>query len=100
MPRVEALWRYPVKSLLGEECETLELEERGVVGDRLYAIRDGEGKFGSGKSTRRFRRIEGLFGLSAIYDEEVPVIRFPDGGKMRGDDPDIHAAIPASSDKR
>lgn len=93
MLRVSELWRYPVKSLLGEECEALELEERGVMGDRLYAIRDSEGKFGSGKSTRRFRRIDGLFGLAASYDDDVPVIRFADGGTMRGDDHNIHTAL-------
>jgi len=93
MLRVAELWRYPVKSLLGETCDALEFDERGVKGDRLYAIRDSEGKFGSGKSTRRFRRIDGLFGLSASYDDDVPVIRFADGGTVRGDDHNIHTAL-------
>ena len=93
MLRVHALWRYPVKSLRGEACETVTLEERGVVGDRLYAIRDTDGKFGSGKSTRRFRRIDRLFELASEYEDDVPVVRFPDGGTMRGDDPNIHEAL-------
>ena len=93
MLRVSELWRYPVKSLLGETCDTLALEERGVRGDRLFAVRDSEGKFGSGKSTRRFRRIDGLFGLSASYDDDVSVIRFAHGGTMRGDDHNIHTAL-------
>lgn len=93
MLQVQALWRYPVKSLRGEPRDSLELEDRGVVGDRLYAIRDPDGKLGSGKSTRRFRRMDGLFDLAASYDEDIPTIRFPDGGTVRGDDPDIHAAL-------
>ena len=64
---VAALWRYPVKSMLGERCQSLALTARGVEGDRLYAIRDADGKFGSGKSTRRFRRIDGLFAFHAVY---------------------------------
>ncbi|WP_019507435.1 MOSC N-terminal beta barrel domain-containing protein [Pleurocapsa sp. PCC 7319] len=32
---IEGLWRYPVKSLLGESCEVLRIDRRGVVGDRL-----------------------------------------------------------------
>ena len=52
---VSRLWRYPVKSMLGEECRELAVEARGVAGDRLYALRDAEGKLGSGKNTRRFR---------------------------------------------
>ncbi|WP_033221710.1 MOSC domain-containing protein [Kitasatospora phosalacinea] len=62
---VERLWRYPVKSAGGELLDSVEVEERGLAGDRLYAVRDGAGKLGSGKSTRRFRRMDGLLRLSA-----------------------------------
>ena len=93
---VLTLWRYPVKSMLGERCERLALEARGVEGDRRYAIRDADGKFGSGKSTRRFRRIDGLLGFTAVYDGAVPVITFPDGRRLRGDDPRIHDALSAA----
>ena len=55
---VRELWRYPVKSMRGERCEHLEIDHRGAIGDRLYAVRDEAGKFGSGKTTRRFRRID------------------------------------------
>lgn len=37
---VDALWRYPVKSMLGERLDKLAVEERGVVGDRSYALWD------------------------------------------------------------
>ena len=47
---VVELWRYPVKSLLGEMLGEIELERRGVVGDRLYAVTDRAGKLGSGKT--------------------------------------------------
>src|SRR5262249_2477202 len=79
--------------MLGEQCESLDVPPRGVVGDRLFAIREMHGKFGSGKSTRRFRQIDGLFGFRALYDGDVPVIRFPDGQTVRGDHPDIHTAL-------
>jgi hypothetical protein len=39
-------WRYPVKSMLGEACEHLNLEARGVAGDRRFAIRDTSVKMG------------------------------------------------------
>jgi len=77
----------------GEQCESLDVNARGVEGDRLFALRDINGKFGSGKSTRRFRSIDGLFGFQAVYDGNVPVIFFPDGRTMWGDHPDIHAAL-------
>jgi hypothetical protein len=50
---VTALWRYPVKSMRGERLAEGEFGERGLDGDRLYAVRDPDGKFGSGKNTRR-----------------------------------------------
>jgi uncharacterized protein YcbX len=92
---VVALYRYPVKSVRGECLDALRVEARGVVGDRLYALRTPEGKFGSGKSTRRFRRMEGLLDLTAAYEGGTPVIAFPDGQAMQGDDPDIHDYLSA-----
>src|SRR5919108_3905106 len=93
---VSRLWRYPVKSMLGEACEQLDLDARGVAGDRRFAIRDPAGKLGSGKTTRRFRQIDGLFEFRAADRGEVPEIVFPDGRRMLGNDPDIHAALSAA----
>jgi hypothetical protein len=90
---VTALWRYPVKSMLGERCQSLTLNARGVEGDRLYAVVDANGKLGSGKTSRRFSRIDGLFRFRAAYDGDVPAITFPDGRCLRGDDPGIHDAL-------
>jgi len=92
---VAALWRYPVKSLVGEGLFEALVDERGMAGDRLWSVRDPDGKFGSGKSTRRFRRMDGLLALSAEYDGDVPVVRFPDGRTISGDDPAVHAALSA-----
>ena len=36
---VEELWRYPVKSMLGEQLTVTELTESGLLGDRAYALR-------------------------------------------------------------
>jgi len=79
--------------MLGEQCEYLDVDPRGVAGDRLFAIRDVAGRFGSGKSTRRFRRIDGLFGFHAVYEGGVPAILFPDARTMRGGHPDFHTAL-------
>ncbi|MFB7619021.1 MOSC domain-containing protein [Kitasatospora sp. NPDC056181] len=62
---IEQLWRYPVKSTGGERLDSVDVDERGLAGDRLYAVRDGAGRFGSGKNTRRFRRMDGLLRLSS-----------------------------------
>lgn len=90
---IASLWRYPVKSMLGERSDSLQLDHRGVVGDRLFAVRDGAGKFGSGKTTRRFRRMDGLFQFRAGYDGDMPLITFPDGITLRGTDPAVHVRL-------
>lgn len=77
--RVQALWHYPVKSILGEAVQQLDLDERGVVGDRLHAIVDADGKLGSGKTTRRFTRIDQLFALRATAQGGSVQVVFPDG---------------------
>src|SRR6185503_4524412 len=37
--RIETLWRYPVKSMRGEQLEAAFAGFPGVYGDRVYAIR-------------------------------------------------------------
>jgi uncharacterized protein YcbX len=93
---VKSLWRYPVKSMLGEPCQSLLVEGRGVAGDRLFAVMDEQGKLGSGKNTRRFVKIDGLFRFRAVYDGSVPVITFPGGKSVRGDDASIHSELSAA----
>lgn len=82
---VHALQRYPVKSLIGEALQVAQFEERGVVGDRLWAVEDQDGRLGSGKTSQRFRRMEGLLHLSARYEGEQPFIRFPNGHELPAD---------------
>ncbi len=92
---VRSLHRYPVKSLTGEDLTEAYAEARGLRADRLWSVRDPDGKLGSGKSSRRFRKMDGLLLLTAMYDGDVPVIAFPDGRSLRGDDPGIDAALSA-----
>jgi uncharacterized protein YcbX len=96
---VKSLWRYPVKSMNGEICRDLLFENRGVVGDRLFAVKNEHGKFGSGKTTRRFVQIDGLFRFRAVYDGGVPVVTFPDGRSVRGDDSSIHSELSRTLDQ-
>jgi len=52
---VGALWRYPVKSMMGERVETVIVTERGILGDRAYALVDeSTGNLGSAKNPRKW----------------------------------------------
>jgi uncharacterized protein len=83
---IQQVWRYPVKSLGGQRLAASMADERGLLGDRLWAVRDEDGKLGSGKDSRRFRRMAGLLSVSARYaaeptitEVEPPVVIGPAG---------------------
>lgn len=81
MGTVERIWRYPIKSTGGEQLRRADVDTRGLVGDRLFAVRDGTGKLGSGKNTRRFRRMPGLLQLRSRYADgtQEPELLDPHG---------------------
>lgn len=91
--KIAEIRRYPVKSMLGEVLPAADVGDRGIVGDRVWAVRDPDGKFGSGKSTRRFRRMPGLFALRAYATQRAPIVELPDGRHFAADDPDGHRAV-------
>ena len=94
---VERIWRYPVKSMLGELLAAAELGRSGLAGDRQYAIRDAAGKLGSGKSSARFRCFPGLLTMSARYAPDgVAVITLPDGRTVRTDEQRVHDELRAA----
>ena len=43
---VASLWRYPVKSMLGEELNSAQVTEGGLLGDRAYALFDPDWRQG------------------------------------------------------
>ncbi|MFI6600937.1 MOSC domain-containing protein [Nonomuraea sp. NPDC050536] len=89
--QVVELARYPVKSMGGERLTRARFTADGVAGDRGWAVYTADGGIGSGKTTRRFRRIDGLLTLRARLetpeDGEVPLVVLPDGREHRADDP-------------
>lgn len=98
---VVALWRYPVKSMLGEELDTAQMTERGLLGDRRFALVDGEtGKVASAKFPRKWPT---LFAHRATYIEPpadtraLPAVRItlPDGRAIRSDDADVDRVLSA-----
>ncbi len=77
--RVAALIRYPVTSMAGEALTAADVGPRGLDGDRSWAVRTEDGGIGSGKTTRRFRRVDGLLGLAAAPGEDDVPVSAPPG---------------------
>ncbi len=82
---VAAIFRYPVKSMLGESIESAEIHDAGIVGDRVWAVRDElRGNFMTGK---RVGALMGCIGRSPRSGAGVPEIELPTGDAFRADDP-------------
>jgi uncharacterized protein YcbX len=85
---VVAIWRYPIKSMMGEELNAAEVTERGVLGDRPYALVDAEtGKVVSAKEPRKWAKLfefRASFVEPPLSGERLPHVRitFPDGRSM------------------
>jgi uncharacterized protein YcbX len=92
---VVGLWRYPVKSMMGEELNAVEVTERGLVGDRRFALVDpSTGKVAGAKNPRKWGN---FFDFRAAYVEppqkesELPNVRLtlPDGTVVTSDEPGL-----------
>lgn len=93
--RIVSVWRYPVKSMQGEELNASDVTETGLLGDRTYALIDAaDGKVVSAKNPKKW---PGLFDYRAAYVEPprlgapAPPVRItlPDGQIVRSDEPSV-----------
>ena len=96
---VVSLWRYPVKSMMGEELNATEVTERGLLGDRAYALVDSsDGKVATAKNPRKW---PSLFDFRATFIEparaaaKVPPVRIalPDGTTVTSDQDDLNQIL-------
>lgn len=96
---VAAIYRYPVKSMLGEDLDAVEIGEDGLIGDRAYALVDAaDGKIVSAKNPRKWPK---LFEFTAAFDrvprsgDPLPPVRitFPDGSQALTTQPDLEHVL-------
>ncbi|SRR6266852_4114089 len=96
---VVSLWRHPVKSMMGEELNATEVTERGLLGDRAYALVDSsDGKVASAKNPRKWPN---LFDFRAAFIEpprsraNVPPVRItlPDGSIASSQQSDLNQVL-------
>lgn len=96
---IVSLWRYPVKSMLGEELNATEVTKRGLLGDRAYALVDSaDGKVASAKNPRKW---PGLFDCRAAFADvprtgaKAPPVRvtLPDGTVVNSGQCDLYQIL-------
>src|SRR5260370_6546918 len=99
---VEELWRYPVKSMIGEPLTATEVTERGLLGDRAYALRaTSGGKIATAKNPRKWPNLfdyrAALTG-AATAGEKLPAARItlPDGTTINTEQPDAARILSAA----
>lgn len=85
------IWRYPVKSMIGETLTTAQLATSGIEGDRGWAVRDDVRG-----GIRGAKKIGPLMRLGARYRNEpggVVDIVLPDGSTVSTEDSDVSARV-------
>lgn len=96
---VATLWRYPVKSMMGEEINSSIVTPRGLLGDRAYALVDQTtGKVVSAKNPRKW---PSMFRFRAVYveapdmHEGLPPVRItmPDGVSVISSQPGLDGLL-------
>src|SRR6266550_9043842 len=91
---VVSLWRYPVKSMLGEELNASNVTDRGLAGDRGYALVDNaDGKIASAKNPRKWPRMftfRAALAADPARGESLPAVRItlPNGDLVTSEQAD------------
>jgi len=88
---ISQLWRYPVKSMAGEQLSAAEIDQNGVAGDRGWAVREIEADV-----TRNAREMPKLLQFASAYaespsfDQRSPAVTIttPDNLQVRSADED------------
>ena len=92
---VQELWRYPVKSMVGEQLAQTTIVSNGVPGDRGWALRDeAAGEIRGGKKLPGLMRCTARYLLEPGEGDVPPVeITFPDGSSVTTEDPRAAARL-------
>lgn len=96
---VASLWRYPVKSMLGEQLEVSEVTSHGLLGDRAYALWDVQsGRVASAKNPKKWANLlsfHAAFAASPQVQASMPAVELalPDGSSVSSTRPDASAIL-------
>jgi len=92
--RIDQIWTYPVKSMLGGRVPSADLAANGIVGDRMWALRDEQRE--AIASARRLAKLSRLG--AAPRGDGGAVIALPDGSTVATDDTDVNERLSAAID--
>ena len=93
------LWRFPVKSMLGEPVDDAHVDERGIVGDRAYGLVErATGKVVSAKNVKAYPALlhcRATFVETPQHGAAAPPVRIalPDGRTISSDASSANAEL-------
>jgi uncharacterized protein YcbX len=94
---VKDLFRYPVKSMLGEQLSEVDVGEGGVVGDRAYALREASGRVVTAKKWAAMLEISACYERPPSPEHLAPLrITLPDGMTIHAEDSDASSVLSAA----
>lgn len=97
---LKAAWRYPVKSMVGERLNEVELAAGGIPGDRAWAVRDEVlGGIRGAKKLPRLMALKSRYAEAPASTGSSPAeITLPDGSIVTTSDPEINDHISKAID--
>jgi uncharacterized protein len=97
--KVSSLWRYPVKSMLGEQLEAIAVTPTGLLGDRAYALWDRQTqRIASAKNPRKWAKLLEFHATFVAHPQPqaaIPPVRFalPNGDRVTSQDSKIDTIL-------
>lgn len=89
--KVDQIWIYPVKSMIGSMVDSCDIDMVGIRGDRQWAVRDLDNG-----GIRGAKKLGNLMDLAARFlDGHEVEISSPDGRMVRSDEPGVHDFVSA-----
>ncbi|MDE0065494.1 MAG: MOSC domain-containing protein [Acidimicrobiaceae bacterium] len=93
--KITELWRYPIKSMGGEQLSSVSVRPGGIVGDRRWALRNAEtNKIISAKRPRPYGRL--LEWSAKTLDDGSVVVIGPDGSEFAAGSPELDQKLTAA----
>ncbi|MFA4132863.1 MULTISPECIES: MOSC domain-containing protein [unclassified Brevibacillus] len=102
LPKIVSTWRYPVKSMMGEEMNATIITDKGILGDRAYALIDtSTGKLANAKNPQKWPTIyeyRASFVEPPTVSHPNPPVRFtfPEGSTRLSTDSDVNDMLSES----
>jgi len=92
---VQEIWRYPVKGMAGESLNRCQLTAQGLLGDRLWAVRDTlRDEVQSCKFRPQLLQVKASWDTSGAEPVKLELL-FPDGSRLASNSKDVDERLSA-----